>query len=271
MNVPENQNNGILYVTASWSTDISSFYYSNINLFLIDYGCFKLCNIWLLLFENNCRSNHYTGASYCWKNVVSVITQDRVIDENLKRQIKNQPLYTCRLFLLTRKPKFFNIWAIAQNYLSIYPLSFFSIHRVITFPKFSRSTIFKLIIYYSWHTSNFGTTYKKPPFIKVAIFFWCSFSIKLSWLRMRNNKINTILCDRYYLQNCKAITFEKIANHSKDKKPNVPSHLHIFWLNFDKAIIFSPPFFAVGGNRFSKKYCLGKRVISFCLGRDDEN
>ena len=27
--------------------------------------------------------------------------------------------------------------------------------------------------------------------------------------------------------NCKAITFEKIANHTKYKKPNVPSHLHI--------------------------------------------
>ena len=26
----------------------------------------------------------------------------------------------------------------------------------------------------------------------------------------------------------KAITFEKIANHTKYKKPNVPSHLHIF-------------------------------------------
>ena len=30
------------------------------------------------------------------------------------------------------------------------------------------------------------------------------------------------------LQNCKAITFEKIANRTKYKKPNVPSHLHIF-------------------------------------------
>ena len=35
------------------------------------------------------------------KNIVAVITQDRVIDGNLKRQIKNQTLCTCRLFLLT--------------------------------------------------------------------------------------------------------------------------------------------------------------------------
>ena len=34
-------------------------------------------------------------------NIIAVITQDRVIDDNLKRQIKNQTLCTCRLFLLT--------------------------------------------------------------------------------------------------------------------------------------------------------------------------
>ena len=35
------------------------------------------------------------------ENIVAVITQDRVVDDNLKRQIKNQTLCTCRLFLLT--------------------------------------------------------------------------------------------------------------------------------------------------------------------------
>ena len=41
------------------------------------------------------------------ENIVAVIAQDRVIDDNLKRQIKNQTLCTCRLFLLI-----FNILAI---------------------------------------------------------------------------------------------------------------------------------------------------------------
>ena len=36
------------------------------------------------------------------------------------------------------------------------------------------------------------------------------------------------------LQNCEAITFRKIANHTKCKQTNVPSHLHIFRLNFDR-------------------------------------
>ena len=30
-------------------------------------------------------------------------------------------------------------------------------------------------------------------------------------------------------------SFERIANDAKYKKPNVPSYLYIFWLNFDKA------------------------------------
>ena len=33
-------------------------------------------------------------------NVVAVITEDKVIDDTLKRLIKNRTLYTCRLFLL---------------------------------------------------------------------------------------------------------------------------------------------------------------------------
>ena len=35
------------------------------------------------------------------KNIIAVITQNKEIDDNLERQIKNQTLRTCRLFLLT--------------------------------------------------------------------------------------------------------------------------------------------------------------------------
>ena len=70
---------------AFWSSDISSFYCSGINLFLVDYTCCKLCNIWLLLFRNNSRSYHYTGASHWRKNIITDITQDKVIDNTLKR------------------------------------------------------------------------------------------------------------------------------------------------------------------------------------------
>ena len=97
--------------STSWSTDLSSFYYSGIDLFLIYNVCCKLCNISLLFFENNSRSYHYTGASYWRKNTVAVITQDRVIDDNLKRQIKNRTLCTCRLFLLTRIFQWTSNWS----------------------------------------------------------------------------------------------------------------------------------------------------------------
>ena len=35
------------------------------------------------------------------ENILAVIIQDKVIDNNLKRQIKNWTLCTCTLFLLT--------------------------------------------------------------------------------------------------------------------------------------------------------------------------
>ena len=36
------------------------------------------------------------------EDIVAVITQDRVIDNSLKKQIKNQTLCTCRSFALTQ-------------------------------------------------------------------------------------------------------------------------------------------------------------------------
>ena len=33
------------------------------------------------------------------ENIAAVITKNRVIDDNLKREMKNQPFCTCRLFL----------------------------------------------------------------------------------------------------------------------------------------------------------------------------
>ena len=44
---------------------------------------------------------HYNRRLALEENIVAVITQDRVIDDNFKRQIKNQTLCTCRLFLVT--------------------------------------------------------------------------------------------------------------------------------------------------------------------------
>ena len=54
-----------------------------------------------------CSSARTTpGVSLYWsftleENIIAVITQDRVIDDNLKRQLKNPTLRTIILYLLT--------------------------------------------------------------------------------------------------------------------------------------------------------------------------
>ena len=42
---------------------------------------------------------------------MAFITQDRVTDDNFKRQIKNRTLYTCKLFLLTRIFQYISNWS----------------------------------------------------------------------------------------------------------------------------------------------------------------
>ena len=80
------------------------------------------------------------------------MVQDRVRDDNLNNQIKNQTLHTCRLFLLTQ---IFNISAIGQEYFSIYPPSFFNNnkHRLIispNFPRFYNSSVYYAGLYINW-------------------------------------------------------------------------------------------------------------------------
>ena len=127
----------------------------------------------LLLFKSNSKSYHYTGASHWRKNIVAVITQNRVIDEHLKRQIKNLTLYTCRSFLLNRIFQYIGNWSKVTEYL---PTQIIQNHT--------------------------------------------------------------------------------IANHTKYKKPNVPSH--IFWLNFDKAnYSFLHSFLVLGETDFRKNAAWG--------------
>ena len=45
---------------------------------------------------------------------------------------------------------------------------------------------------------------------------------------------------------------KKIVNHTKNEKPNVPSHLHIFGLNFDKANHCFPTSFCCWEKQVSK-------------------
>ena len=95
------------------------------------------------------------------EKILAVITQDRVIDDNLKRQIKYRTLYTCRLFLLI-----FIILVIVQKYLTIYPPSFYNINKAINFQIFQSEQFFsglcrfihksnqQFLIYRFWYTSK---------------------------------------------------------------------------------------------------------------------
>ena len=132
LNLPKNQDN---YHLRDQHIGALIYLHSDIDLFFIDYTCCKLCNTWLLLFENNSRSYHSTWASHWRKNFIAVITQDRVIDDNLKGQIKDRTLYSCWLFPLAQIFQYINNFQYI-NYLGIYPPSFFNIHKVIIFPTF---------------------------------------------------------------------------------------------------------------------------------------
>ena len=59
-----------------------------------------------------------------------------VIDDNLKRQIKNRTLYVCRLFLLIRIFQYISNWSKVFEHLPTLFLQ--NIHRVIIFPNISR-------------------------------------------------------------------------------------------------------------------------------------
>ena len=106
--------------------------------------------------------------------------------------------------------------------------------------------ILKFDLVNNFSVDHVGFTYKlgqhffiyrleKFTLYKGSYFCWCNFSIKLSFLQRREKKRNTTLYDRYYLQTCKAVTFEKITNHAKYKQSNIPGQLYIFCMNSDKA------------------------------------
>ena len=95
---------------ASWRNGIYLFHCFEKNLFLTDYALRELCNIWLLLFENNFKGITIQGEH--WRNnIFAVITHARVIEDNLKKQIKNAKLLTCRLFLLILIFQYITKWS----------------------------------------------------------------------------------------------------------------------------------------------------------------
>ena len=137
-----------------------------------------------------------------------------------EKQIKNRTLYTWRLFLLIRPFQYISNWLKVFEHLpslisqSICSNNFFKFCYIINFSVdytnlHLNSANTSLLIIAST-PSTLKLLIKSHPSSRLQFFFWCSFSIKWPWLQRRRNKTNTILHDRYYLQNCKVITFEKL-------------------------------------------------------------
>ena len=81
---------------------------------------------------------------------------------------------------------------------------------------------------------------------RVLNIVWCNFSVKLPWLQRKGsyiaNKLKITLFDRYYLQNCKSITFRKIAiipNGNKLMLQVIVKFSH--WILIEQIIASSTP------------------------------
>ena len=74
--------------------------------------CFQLIMPGVNYAINGCSSSRATPGALGWrKKFIAVITEEKVIDDKLKRKIRNQTLYTCRLFLLTCIYQYISNWS----------------------------------------------------------------------------------------------------------------------------------------------------------------
>ena len=79
-----------------FGAQIHQFYYSDLNLFL-----FIMPGVNYLMYGCSTPGVSLYRSLTLKENMVAVITEDRVTDNSLKRQTKNQTLCTCTLFALT--------------------------------------------------------------------------------------------------------------------------------------------------------------------------
>ena len=97
-------------------------------------------------------------------------------------------------------------------------------------------------VFINWANTSLFIILDPLPTLKLPIkshpssrelFFWCSFSIKLSWLQRRSKKVNTILYDRYYLKNYKASTL--IENWKSENMKKLT--FEVIFLFYDSVLI----------------------------------
>ena len=113
----------------SSSTDISSFYYSDINLFLNLLYLVQTMQYMVAHLREQLQEYHYTGGKTLLQFLLKTEWQMTIWKDKLKIEL-------CILVDYSYQPEFFNILAIGQKYLSFYQPSFFNIDRVINFQVF---------------------------------------------------------------------------------------------------------------------------------------
>ena len=97
---------------------------------------------------------------------------------------------------------------------------------------------------------------------RVLNIVWCNFSVKLPRLQRKGSyiadKIKTTLFDRHYLQNCKSITFRKIAIIPNGNKLMLQVIFIVSdWILIEQIIASSHPFCLGGNKKFYQEFWVG--------------
>ena len=88
----------------------------------------------------------------------------------------------------------------------IFKINIFSVHSAGVYKNTANAILFP--IFGTLATLNLPI--KSDTSSRYQFFFWCKFSIKLSWLqKKKDNKINTILWDRYFIYKTASSTYLK--------------------------------------------------------------
>ena len=160
---------------------------------------------------------------------MAVITQDRVMDDNLKRQTKNQTLCSCKLFLLTYGFQYTSNWPKVVQLLPTlfvqYTLTYLA-SQGINFFMVNNFSVYQVGLYINWTNTFLFIILGKLPTLNLPIkshpllkqLFSGVFLVSNYHGCKRDNIINNKPIDKYYSQNCKAITFRKITNLIKYEK-----------------------------------------------------
>ena len=118
--------------------------------------------------QEHLHEYHYIGLTLK-KNIIAVITRDRLIDENLKRQIlKIVLLCTCRLFLLTKIFQYTRDWLKAFQLLRIFFVQYTQLASYCV-DNNNNFSVDQVDLYMNWVNTSLFTILRKFPTLNLPI------------------------------------------------------------------------------------------------------